>query len=106
MLTSATQRLDSVGSDLFIAKRPSRESLRDWLVDDVDDAIGRRQVGVNDGVLPAGVVHQDEPLDRRQKQDVCLLRLFTNLDSGSSQVKKDLFFFFLLCFFALLLHSV
>lgn len=68
IFTFTPQRVDSVGTDLFIAKGPFRESFHNWPVDDVDDAIGCRQVRLHDGVQRAGVVHQDKPLHPRQKQ--------------------------------------
>lgn len=73
IFTFTPQGVDSPGPDLFVPRQPFRESLQDWLVDDVDDAIGCRQVGLDDGVLPAGVVHQDEPLHRRRRQQMCVI---------------------------------
>lgn len=51
-------------SHLLVTRR--REGLRvcDWPVDDVDDAVGGGQVGLDDGVHSAGVAHQDELLNR------------------------------------------
>lgn len=63
-LQAAADRRVNDPSHLSVPRRAVGQRVCDWPVDDVDDAVGCGQVGLDDGVHSAGVAHQDELLNK------------------------------------------